>query len=96
MSLTTNGPPANADPVPVSLDHSPVPPCQLQSIGDGADYVVVRSPKLPVCFTRIDNLEEAIPTARNIRSGRVAIALTDGERLPLPSQARPRGAGDNP
>lgn len=53
--------------------------------GDYGSYVV-RYPDLPGCVTQVERLEDAIPMAREILEGWLAIALEDGQEIPLPRE----------
>jgi len=78
--------PKTASPAPITLDDYLGVPYQLELVGDGSGTFVVSYPELPGCFTQIERFEDALPTAREILTGWLSIALEDGEHIPLPRQ----------
>ncbi len=84
MTVATKGP-TGARSAPTTLAEYLALPYRLEIVqGEYGDYVV-DYPELPGCFTQVQQLDDAIPMAREILEGWLELALEDGEEIPLPT-----------
>ena len=62
-------------------------PYRLEIIpGQHNEGLVVRYPELPGCITQVETWDEVLPAAEEILEGWLAIALEDGQDIPMPRQ----------
>lgn len=77
---------ASVADAPQTVERYAALPYRLEITPGEHGHFVVRYPDLPGCITQVQNLEDAIPAAREILTGWLEIALEDGQAIPLPRQ----------